>query len=132
MIVQELMTEDPLTLDRNQSLELAQDLLRFAHIRHLPVIENGKVVGLVTHRDLLRAVVERSSEALPAIPIERVMRTDIRTIDATVDVREAVEIMIDHKYGCLPVTSGEQLVGILTEADFLKYVKRALQQRELD
>lgn len=136
MQVSELMTVDPLVLAADETLQVAEMFMQLAHIRHLPVVEDGRVVGLVTHRDLLGAATGQLAEppcddaqVLPlSVSVTSMMRRDIRTIEATADARDAINIMIDHKYGCLPVTQDGHIVGILTEADFLKYAKRCLDQ----
>lgn len=127
MRVAELMTRDPLVLDVDGSLHLAEMFMRFAHIRHLPVVDAGRVVGLVTHRDLLRASVEGPAQS--RVAVSSIMRRDVMTIDADANLREAVRIMIDQKLGCLPVTDGGRLVGIITEADFLKFTDQVLRER---
>ncbi|MGE3167020.1 MAG: CBS domain-containing protein [Planctomycetota bacterium] len=140
MRVEEVMSRDPIVLAPDETLDVAEMLMNFAHIRHLPVTENGIVVGLVTHRDLLRACVQRmgancepsartAAESKELVQVAEIMRVDVRTIDAKSDVREAIDIMIDHKYGCLPVTEKRHLVGIITEADFLKLARRHLSER---
>ncbi len=136
MQICELMTVDPLVLAVDESLQVAEMFMQLAHIRHLPVVEADRVVGLVTHRDLLGAATDLLAQPggcdadlrLKAVPVASIMRRDVRTIEDTTDVRDAIDIMLDHKYGCLPVTKEGHIVGILTEADFLKYAKRCLDQ----
>lgn len=137
MLVKDLMSVDPLVLSVDETIVVAELLMNMAHIRHLPVVKGGRVVGLVTHRDLLgacSALLSRPSSDLEdrkyEMAVAEVMQVDVRTIDADVDMRDAIEVMIDHKYGCLPVTDQGRLVGILTEADFLKFAKRELDQRD--
>ncbi|MEM7163889.1 MAG: CBS domain-containing protein [Planctomycetota bacterium] len=133
--IRELMTSDPLVLAVDEPLRVAEMFMDLAHVRHLPVVEEMRVVGLVTHRDLLGVATKLlgtpvdavSRDRIRSVPVASIMRRDVRTIDAEMDVREAIDIMIDHKYGCLPVTTEGHLVGILTEADFLKYAKRCLE-----
>lgn len=136
MQVRELMTEDPLVLAVDHPLQMAELLMAYAHIRHLPVVDDSRVVGIVTHRDLLRYATEvieetrseRTSGIAEIRAVGTIMQSDVRTIEADADARSAIDIMIDQKLGCLPVVQENQLVGIITEADFLKYAKRCLDQ----
>lgn len=137
MKVHELMTPEPIVLMVDDSIDVAERFMEFAHVRHLPVVDGVHLVGLVTHRDLLRASVSalagvsrREEEGLKmVIPIVEIMNKDVSTVGPTTDVKEAIELMTGHKYGCLPVVEDDnKLVGILTEADFLKFTMRLLDQ----
>lgn len=133
MQVSEVMTVDPLVLAVDETLLVAEMFMRLAHIRHLPVVDGSRVVGLVTHRDLLAAATgqlasERADGDETAVQVKEIMREGVRTVESTTDARKAIDLMIDHKYGCLPVTQDGHLVGIVTEADFLKFARRCLDQ----
>ena len=136
MLVRDLMSRDVVTLDADESLLLADDVMRLGRIRHLPVVEGGRLVGLVTHRDLLRASVSslagltRDEEATikRAIPVREVMSKHVTTIRPDQDALEACRILLERKLGCLPVVDdGGRLVGILTEADFVSLARRFLE-----
>lgn len=132
--VGELMTRSNLvTLTETQNLAKAEELLRLHRIRHLPVVRNGKLVGLITHRDLLKAAAQRP----PADPVNQpllasdVMVRDVRTVRADTPTREAVKMMLDNKYGCLPVVGADgELVGILTEADMVRYAQHLIEDMD--
>lgn len=140
MLVRDLMSRDPLVLAPDETLDVAEMFMSLAHIRHLPVTDGGRVVGLVTHRDLLRACA-RLVAAEPSLPgndlaeakktvvVAEIMQSDVRTVDVKCGVRQAIDLMIDHKFGCLPVTEHNRLVGIITEADFLKLARRLVTER---
>lgn len=126
--VSALMSRELITLEREQSLPLAKELMRLKRVRHLPVVDHeGRLVGLVTHRDLLEAQVSALAslsdsdreELQLAVPVSRIMREQVWTVTPDTYALEAARIMRDHRYGCLPVVDDERLVGILTEADFL-------------
>ena len=140
MLVREIMTPDPVTLSLHNSIDLAEKFMRFAHVRHLPVVCDRRLVGIVTHRDLLAAmarIIESSNGAGGepgkrgrSIEVQTIMQRDIRAIAPDLDVRDAIETMLDHKYGCLPVVEHGCLVGIVTEADFLKFTRLILNTQE--
>lgn len=136
--VAELMTRDVITLEAQESLLLAQDIMELGRIRHLPVVDGRRLVGLVTHRDLLSASLS-SLEACAAedesrkshIFVRDVMRRDVRTVGPDTPAIEAARVMVEHKFGCLPVVdSDHRLVGILSEADFLRLAARLLEEEE--
>lgn len=138
MRVRELMTDRVLTLDANADIDLAVGILEIMRIRHLPVVQGGQLVGLVTHRDLLAATASSLSrpDRESTVPVRELMRPRPATIDPDADVREAIQVMRHNKYGALPVVDGDdQLVGIVTEADFLSlahYLLNTLEGLDLD
>ena len=134
MQVWQLMSSDPVTLDAHATLDVADDLMKLKRIRHLPVLEDGRLVGLITQRDLFLAGVSSvlnfrhraEKEWLGRIRIREVMTTDLVTIAPQTDMEEAVDRMLEHKIGCLPVMAGGKLIGLLSETDCLRYLKRIL------
>jgi len=128
--VGELMTRSNLvTLMETQNLGQAEELLRLHRIRHLPVVRNGKLVGLITHRDLLKAAARRPPGS--ATNASDVMVKDVRTVRSDTPTREAVKLMLDNKYGCLPVVGADgELVGILTEADMVRYAQHLIEDMD--
>src|SRR5688572_32663712 len=122
LLVEDLMTADVETLFDDESLDLAKTIMALGRIRHLPVTDReGRLLGLVTHRDLLRALAERYRDIGPndhePIPVRSVMTTPVTTIGPEEPVLKGAEIMWSRKFGCLPVVEGQYLVGILTESD---------------
>lgn len=137
MRIHELMTPDPITLMNDDSFDLAEKFMEFAHIRHLPVVDGERLIGLVTHRDLLKASLRHLRDVSPrdiderkhVVTVQDIMRSDVEFVTPDTDVRRAIEVMVDHKYGCLPVCDEERRIqGIVTEADFLKFTRRLLEQ----
>ncbi|WP_163993024.1 CBS domain-containing protein [Pyxidicoccus caerfyrddinensis] len=131
-IVGELMTRDVVTLKETQNLAKAEELLRLHRIRHLPVVRQGKLVGLVTHRDLLRAAaVHTSDPASQPLWAADIMTRDVETVRADTPLKDAVAMMLRHKYGCLPVVdASDGLLGILTEADLVRYAQYLIDERD--
>lgn len=134
MQVWQLMASDVVTLEAKATLDVADDLMQLKRIRHLPVVEQGRLVGLVTQRDLFLAGVssvlnfrrKAEKEWLGRITIEDVMTTDLITVAPEADIEDAVARMLEHKIGCLPVVGGGKLVGLLSETDCLRYLQRIL------
>jgi len=103
--------------------------MNLQRIRHIPIVTVDNVfTGLITHRDILSATISQLADLDPetqkeidsGIPIREIMRTDIATIASDAPLKDAAQILLNHKYGCLPVVEEGQLIGILTEADFLR------------
>jgi CBS domain-containing protein len=128
--VRDIMTTEVTTLGRNDSLQLAKDIMTLGRVRHFPVIEDGKVVGIVSQRDLYKASLgsvmkygEKAQRAfLEGIAVKEVMSDPPITIAPHASVQEAARLMMEKKIGCLPVLEGAQLVGLVTETDMLKLV----------
>ncbi len=128
--VSEVMATEVTTLGRNDTLQLAQDIMTLGRVRHFPVIEDGEVVGVVSQRDLYKASLgsvmkygaKAQREFLDTIAVKEVMQSPPITIAPHASVKEAARLMLEEKIGCLPVLDGAKLVGIVTETDMLKLV----------
>jgi CBS domain-containing protein len=132
LTIDDLMTHDVVTLSEDENLAVGDDLLKRYHIRHLPVVRNGRLVGLVSHRDLIRALARQAgSGTRHPIWAKDVMTRNVETLSPVCSVREAVDKMLDHKFGCLPVVDDDgQLVGIITETDLVRLAGRLLDEHE--
>jgi len=135
MRVRDLMTEQVVVIGHSDDLKVAEDIMRWKHVRHLPVVDDdGRLIGLITHRDLLRACVSSIADIsrkeqdtlLRGIPVRSIMRTEMFTVEPDSDLRLAAETMLENKIGCVLAVEGEKLVGILTEADFVRYLLELL------
>ena len=129
--VRDLMTSNVLVVGPDDPVTKIRDLMADRHIRHVPVVdEGGDLVGVVSDRDLLaRALgadtdlpLSLQAELLDADKVRDVMTWDVETVDADDDVTTAAMVMLENKYGCLPVLEEGKLAGILTEADFVRFV----------
>lgn len=128
--VRDIMASEVTTLNRNDSLQLAKDIMSLGRVRHFPVVDDDKVVGVVSQRDLYKASLgsvmkygEKAQRAfLEGIAIKEVMADPPITIAPHATVQEAARLMMEKKIGCLPVLEGPKLVGIVTETDMLKLV----------
>jgi CBS domain-containing membrane protein len=135
MTVRELMSTELVTLTEDETLAHAQRCMARGRIRHLPVVRDGKLVGLLTHRDLLAASFSIFAEVdhgeqrriFGTVPVVEAMHRDVVTVAPELAVREAARILLENKYGCLPVVDrAGDLLGIVTEADFLRLTVRLL------
>jgi len=124
MLVGKRMTRNPKTVSPDDPLSLAAGILREHRFHHLPVVEGGRLVGILSDADLRNA----SFAALPAEgvggpagdrPVREAMRTEVWSVTPDDSVEDALLILTREKFGALPVLSGDRLVGIITRADLL-------------
>ena len=128
MKVKEIMVRDVATLDVGDELSLANDIMKLGRIRHLPVVAGTKLVGILSERDLFRSsLVEalghepsKTRDVMKAVRIQDIMIKNLITISPDADIKEAVQLMLKHKIGCVPVVQGGELMGLITETDILR------------
>jgi CBS domain-containing membrane protein len=136
-LVRDIMSSPVEFLEMGDSLDLARHLMNAGRIRHLPVVDGQqRLIGLVTHRKLLAAWVghgdpahERPREIAREIPVDMLMETDVVTTKPDASAAKAARLLETRKIGCLPVVDGEKLIGIVTEADFVRLARRFLDDR---
>jgi len=134
MYVRDLMQHEVVTLDAEESLGLADDVMRLGRIRHMPVTARGRLVGILSQRDLFRAAISSvlqfragvEREWLAKIPVREIMSAHLVTIGPDAPIREAAKLMLDKRIGCVPVVQGDTLVGLLSETDCMQYLVRLL------
>lgn len=116
----QFMTTDLLTVHPEDLVDLAASLMDWERIRHLPVEDNGKLVGLISHRAVLRLVARgHFGINTEKVAVREIMRTDPITVTPDTSTLEVLRIMRDQKVGALPVIDDGKLVGIVTEHDLL-------------
>ncbi|UCF69270.1 MAG: CBS domain-containing protein [Acidobacteriota bacterium] len=129
--VRDLMSENVLRIGPEDDLATLYGMMREENVRHVPVVdEEGDLVGLVSHRDLLRGALAFAEELpmlnredlLSRMFVQEVMISDVETADPEQPISEAAAMMLENKFGCLPVVEGSRLVGILTESDFVRFL----------
>lgn len=129
-LVREVMHRDFIRIDPDESLLAAERTMRLARIRHLPVVRDGTLLGILSYRDLLVATLG-SLESDPGpqaflreTPAEKLMSQAVATVTPYTPLRSAALTMLRHGVGCLPVEEREEghaeLVGLLTESDLLR------------
>jgi CBS domain-containing protein len=127
--VGDFMTRDLVTVNEGDDLALAESMLRLGGIRHLPVVRKGQLVGLVTHRDLLRSAMSRDRRSTTAGDI---MTRDPEAVRPSTSLVRAARLMLEKKFGCLPVVEHDnRLVGIITESDFVRFAADVVQDLDL-
>jgi CBS domain-containing protein len=122
------MTSELFAVRQAAPVSVLQDLMDEKRIRHVPVVDDdGTLVGLVSQRDVIRCAsaadelpLSTSGDLLGAIRAEDIMTQQVETVDADDDLAAAARIMLENKYGCLPVVEEGVLAGIITEADFVR------------
>jgi CBS domain-containing protein len=132
-LVRDIMETKLVTISANDRLSTVDDIMTLGRVRHIPVVLSGRLVGVVSQRDLLRASLSAFSEHrdverrafLSVVEIGRVMSTPPIVVLPDARIEDAASIMADKKIGCLPVLENDELVGMLTETDILRWVARS-------
>jgi CBS domain-containing protein len=129
--VGQFMSTDLFTTRPDDLVDLAASLMDWRHIRHVPVEdEEGRLVGLISHRTLLRLLVKGPGvDALQPVKVGDIMRKNLVTVSSTTPTLEAIEIMRRGRFGCLPVVDEGHLVGIVTSYDFLEASAQLFRER---
>ncbi len=131
--INELMTTELCVLGRGDYLIDIQELMRKKNIRHVPIVDAGELLGIVSHRDLMSAT-PISSEHQRKVYTETmavdIMRTGVETVTPTSNARNAALLLERHKIGCLPVVDRNKLVGIVTSSDFIAVAVNLMEQLE--
>jgi acetoin utilization protein AcuB len=128
MLVKERMKRDPVTVKKDDSFRYALKLIRKEGIRHLPVLDGKRLVGIITDRDLRQSApspattleVHELNYLLERLKIEAIMTKKVITVPPDSSLLAAAKLLLTHKIGCLPVVEQEELVGIITEGDLLR------------
>jgi CBS domain-containing protein len=134
--VEEVMTTDVQTLPDTATLMDAIRVMTEHQIRHVPIVsKTNQLMGLVTHRDVLAATDSKlrdPDERLnpESFALRELMKTDVLTVDPEDSLRSAALEMEKHRYGCVPVTVDGELLGIITETDFVGVAINLLEQLE--
>src|SRR5262245_34566968 len=138
MAVRDLMTPNPVTVTPQTTLAEVWDVMRELEIRHLPVVENRALIGMVSDRDLAhldvgRVLTEAGATALRrelAIPVGKVMSSEVISVEPEAAVSEVVQLLVDSRVGAVPVVrpGSREVVGILSYIDVLRGVLELLEE----
>jgi acetoin utilization protein AcuB len=149
MRVEDIMTSKVFTVEQHDLIDRVFFLIHYEKVRHLPVVEKGKVIGIVSDRDMYKAMGPKSNSSaieatssqgsteLHVIPkkVQNIMRRGVLTVNPDTYVSEAAAIMADNKVGALPVVNKDtnKLVGIISSTDILRVfskLEKASEERE--
>lgn len=128
MLVGKRMKRNPITVDVNSGIKDALKLLQVHRIRHLPVMDGKRMVGIITDRDIRRVLpspatsleIHELNYLLDKLQVGEVMTKKVVTVDPQTTLEEAAKLLLDYRIGGLPVLEGNELVGIITETDILE------------
>jgi CBS domain-containing protein len=127
--VSEIMRAEFVSLNASDKLDFVEQVMGLGRIRHLPVLEQGRLVGIVSNRDLLAASLskvlafarERRSSFLSMVEVAEVMTRDVQTVPPETSLEEAARVMLRHKIGSLVVVREDGTpLGLLTETDLVR------------
>ncbi|MEC6796096.1 CBS domain-containing protein [Photobacterium sp. S4TG1] len=136
--VADMMTLKPHTLSRNDTLSDAKEMMQTLSIRHIPITDHSHhLLGLISQRDVLAAqdsnlksvIVSHSHSPLDVL-LEHCMNRNIFSVDSHAGLKEAALYMQKHQIGCLPVLENKQLVGIITNSDFVAIAVTLLEMQD--
>lgn len=138
MRIRDMMTKNPMTIDSQTLVLDAQKIMRENNIRRLPVVEKGKLVGIITHHDILEAApspatslsVHELNYLLSKMKVKEIMKKNPMTLTPDTPFEEALRIGQEKKIGSFPVVENGKVVGIATESDIVRFLTRALGVRE--
>jgi len=130
MVVEDVMTGDPITVQSSTSVRKVIATLFESDFRHLPIVDGDQLVGIVSDRDLRAFLapsmleLEKPAEVQKRLaqPVSSVMNADVVSVTSETDLSEVIEMMIDQKVGAIPVVSPgtQELVGIVSYIDVLR------------
>jgi len=115
MQIVNFMTSDPVTIHPHDNLSRAKSIMDAGHFRRVPVVEDGRLVGILTERDL-----HKYSGFLESTRVNAAMRTALVTVTPHNTAEDAARLMLKHKIGGLPIVADGKLVGIVTTTDLLR------------
>jgi acetoin utilization protein AcuB len=128
--VSEIMSKDIIALDRTDDLIRAEMLFKKHNIRHIPVVNEESIIGMLSYTDLLKISFadatndDRDVETIVynMYSIEQVMAKDLVCVNSETTIREVAEILAEKEFHALPVVDDSTLVGIVTTTDLIKYL----------
>lgn len=138
MLVGERMSHPVITVNPKMPITEALNLLRTEHIRRAPVIKDGKMVGIISEKDLLNAAPSSASSLsvwevnylISKVTVAEVMSKKVFSVSEDTPIEEAARVMADNKIGGLPVTRDDEVVGMITETNLFKVFLELMGARE--
>jgi acetoin utilization protein AcuB len=138
MLVGDRMSKPVITVPPDMPIIEALNMMKKDHIRRAPVVHSGKLIGIVSDKDLLNASPSQATSLsvwelnylLSKITVKDVMTKKVLTIQETTPIEEAARILADNKIGGMPVMRGDKVVGMITETDLFKMFLELMGARE--
>ena len=129
--ISEIMTKHVITIGLEDELETAELLFKRKHIRHIPVVKEKSIVGMLSYTDLLRIsfadAVDEDESTIDTIvynmfTIEQVMAKNVVSVPSTATIKEVAQLLSEREFHAIPVVNGSELVGIVTTTDLINYL----------
>ena len=129
--ISEIMTKDVITLNTSDSLEYAEHLFKSAHIRHIPVVKENIVVGMLSYTDLLRIsfadAVDEDAGTVDTVvynmfTIEQVMAKNLVSVTSDTTIKTVAEMLAKREFHAIPIIDSQKLVGIVTTTDLINFL----------
>ena len=130
---EDIMTRNPVTLDITSTVQDAADMMWAAEVRHIPVVEHGTLVGMISDRDLRSYMLPRperifradEERARMAVSVSAVIPSDVTTVRPDTPVAELLDILLEEKIGAVPVLAPDtgDLIGVVSYIDILRAVR---------
>ena len=133
MVIGEIMTKNPVTAMASSTVSAALSTLHDLDVRHLPIVDGGELVGIISDRDLRSFVAldvyepDKQEEVREKLrtPVSEIMATDLAALDPESELVEAIDMMLEERVGAIPVVnrSNKELVGIVSYIDVLRALR---------
>lgn len=128
--VRDWMTPNPVSVGPKTTLPEAHKIMKDQHFRRLPVVDHGRLIGIVTLGDVREAGPSSATSLsifelnylLAQLTVDKIMTHNVISVAPEAAIREAADLMLQHDVGALPVVEGDQLVGIITESDIFRLI----------
>ncbi|CAL2085068.1 CBS domain-containing protein [Tenacibaculum sp. 190524A05c] len=129
--ISKIMSDNVITLNSNDDLTTAEELFKTHQIRHIPIVQGQKVIGMLSHTDLMRVSYAETVEEFETevdvvlnsvFTIEQVMTKNVVTIEKNNTIREVAEILAAREFHALPVVEEGELIGIVTTTDLIQFL----------
>ena len=138
MIARDLMTPDPLTVTPKSTIAEAWEVMRELAVRHVPVVEDGALVGMLSDRDLaqvdmVRVLRVEGADALREemeTPIVEIMRSDVISVEPETEMSDVISLLLEHKIGAVPVVESgtREVLGIISYVDLLRALQELIEE----
>jgi len=124
------MIKKVITIGAEEPIRVIWLLMEKHNIRHIPVVDNQSLIGIVSDQDFYKALPsiteirdhDKLAKTLDAVKVKNVMTKNVKAVRPEMDIREAAKLFVENKLGCFPVVSEGKLVGILTTTDLMRYI----------